>query len=244
MRKFIIAVIIVMIILVVIVIFGFLSLNLVGGNASFEPGEPADSASEEPQYTQVAAQIVDLNEKIRDYMNALPEGSASLIIPERMRMGEMSPVYARVFLPSSEDMAEQLEAEIAADLPEDYQAVPFETKVNAKMRAILSGSSFDIIPLSGDQFTSPDEITEWEWEVTPRKSGEQTLRLTLRVLVEVEGLGEETWSTTQSKTVAVDVNPAYSVRSFFSNYWQWIISGILIPLVPFIYSLVRPRISS
>jgi hypothetical protein len=230
----------------------FLTIVLLGvfmaacgeGNAGNIMNEPGNAASEEPQYTQTAAQIVDLNEKIRDYMNDLPEGSASLIIPERMRVGEMSPVFARVFLPSSEDMEEQLEAEIAADLPEDYQTVPFETKVNAKMRAILSGASFDIVPLSGDQFTSPDEITEWEWEVTPQKSGEQALRLTLRVLVEVEGLGEETWSTTQSKTVGVDVNPGYSVRSFLSSYWQWIISGILIPLVPFIYSLVRRRISS
>lgn len=239
MRKYLIAVI-----LLVIIACAFIIIIYTGDMAyteSAEPEAPADSSSEEPQYTQPASEIVDLNEKIRDYMNALPEGKASLVLPEHMRLGEMSPVYARVFLPSSEEMEQQLEDEITSSLPEDYQANTFGTKVNAKMRAILSGANFDILPLSGDQFTNLDEITEWEWEVTPLRAGEQTLRLTLRVLVEVEGLGEETWSTTESKVVAVDVNPAYSVRSFFSNYWQWVISGILIPLVPFIYSLVRKR---
>jgi len=52
------------------------------------------------------------------------------------------------------------------------------------MSAVLKSSGFEIIKLTPEtQAISFEEITDWKWEITPIKRGEQTLYLTISAIL-------------------------------------------------------------
>jgi hypothetical protein len=69
------------------------------------------------------------------------------------------------------------------------------------------------------------------WEVNPQKSGSHQLTLHLSVVVNAEGMGEKTYTTTEVREIEVQTNPIYSLRMFFGKNWEWVVTGLLFPAV-------------
>lgn len=105
-----------------------------------------------------------------------------------------------------------------------------DIRVFGQMSAELRADTewFTIVPLS----TTTQDIdslsyTEWEWSVTPKKSGQSPLKL----VIKIKELNKDI--VVFNKTIGIKSNVGQGVESFFSKYWQWLMTTIIIPI--FIY---------
>lgn len=105
-----------------------------------------------------------------------------------------------------------------------------DVKVSGEMLAELRGDvdAFDIKSLSTEvQNIDNESYTEWEWVVTPKKSGYSPLKL----VIKVKELNKDI--VVFNKDIQVQKNVTVSVEGFFDKYWQWLMTTIIIPI--FIY---------
>jgi hypothetical protein len=94
------------------------------------------------------------------------------------------------------------------------------------MSAELSGPAFTITQLSErDQPIGKQGFAPWEWDVTSRQAGRQTLQLRVSMRIPVEGRPDERRSIpVLERTISVQVDAGYSLREFWSKNWQWLLT--------------------
>lgn len=111
------------------------------------------------------------------------------------------------------------------------------TKLGKRIRANLRDvgptrdKSFIIEPFGTDE-QNLDKTKEryWQWNIEPLKEGPHKLRLSVEVIL---GDGNELNLPARNIPVIIfgkKVSFATKVGNFFSNYWQWIITGIFLPI--------------
>ena len=188
---------------------------------------------------------VDLNTVYQEVVASLPQGSALFNPAETMRQGDTKTVEVRVVPVTEEEIEqdEELQATLTADFDEDQEVIIIPLRVSTIMRARLSGDAFNIVPLMAEeQIQSPDDGTlRWMWEVTPEKTGQQYLTLTLSVVVNAEGMGDKTHVTTEVRPVQVKSNPIYAASLFMNSNWEWVVTGLLFPAVGWGWNKLRSR---
>lgn len=111
-----------------------------------------------------------------------------------------------------------------------------DVKVSGEMLAELRGDAdaFDIKALSTEiQNIDNESYTEWEWVVTPKKSGYSPLKL----VIKVKELNKDI--VVFNKDIQVKKNVSVSIQGFFDKYWQWLMTTIIIPI--FIYFWNRKK---
>jgi hypothetical protein len=111
-----------------------------------------------------------------------------------------------------------------------------DIRVSGEMSADLRGDSesFNIVTLSTPvQNIDNESYTEWEWIVTPKKSGETTLKL----VIKLKDLNKDI--IVFNKNIKIKSNLPIVVEGFFEKYWQWLMTTIIIPI--FIYFWNRKR---
>jgi hypothetical protein len=129
-------------------------------------------------------------------------------VPPEMKAGIDSDVVLRI--------SRRPEPGLAAGLP--GPVLVEQVSVAPLMAAELRGREFDIDPEGRqDQIVPPEGFSEWRWSVVPESSGEKTLRFVVYVVLRLPDGSEEDRQIVKDKTVAVSVNPAYSVGNFLSE---------------------------
>ena len=111
-----------------------------------------------------------------------------------------------------------------------------DIKVSGEMSADLRGDSeaFNIVALSTPvQNIDNESYTEWEWIVTPKKSGETPLKL----VIKLKDLNKDI--IVFNKNIKIKSNLPIVVEGFFEKYWQWLMTTIIIPI--FLYFWNRKR---
>lgn len=77
--------------------------------------------------------------------------------------------------------------------------------------------------------------TEWSWVVMPLKSGKGYLKLIVKVKSNNKDI------VVFDKAIEVKSNIKYSIKTFVGNYWQWMMTTIIIPLIIFVYKKRKPK---
>jgi len=98
------------------------------------------------------------------------------------------------------------------------------------LKAFDGNLNFDIDDLSSEeQIIPPDEeYTEWVWNARPLKSGIQILTLIVTIRMQIPDHGEEKWDLPAlEEEVTVKVNPIYTIREFFGDNWQWVVTTVI-----------------
>jgi hypothetical protein len=100
-----------------------------------------------------------------------------------------------------------------------------ETKVSPTMKVRLTGENFYINPQNGEeQIIESDKHTEWQFYVTPLKSGIQTLHLTYYVIISIPGYDDKKKEYEVGNwEINVKVNPVW----FLKSNWQFIVATLL-----------------
>ena len=87
----------------------------------------------------------------------------------------------------------------------------------------LRGSSFEIEPLSPpEQLVVP--LARWEFDVTPLRSGSQTLALCVTIRIDSPFLtGGQIAVPVFERHIRIKVDVVYGTRRFVANNWQWLV---------------------
>jgi hypothetical protein len=126
------------------------------------------------------------------------------------------------------------------------------TSDQASIDSLLVGDIM-IVRLLGEDFTivSHDEeeqgvledgYTQWEFDVTPKKSGLHTLFVKAGIVYHVPNLGPaKKFYPVYERDIEIDVDNIKLVSSFITERWEFLVSSFLIPGLMWIFSEVRRR---
>jgi hypothetical protein len=111
-------------------------------------------------------------------------GKIAFSRPVSMRLGNAAKIQARISKVSSEELTEGLEGKGRIELK--------DIQVSTLVRVVLLGDAFHVESLSTqDQPILGSGYTQWEWSVTPRRSGTQFLYLRVTLRLEIPNHGTE-----------------------------------------------------
>ena len=181
--------------------------------------------------------VFDATSKLKE--NDTTSGWIAYSVPEEMKVAKTYSVKVRI----SKKSGSQTKADLilgsadAINNPSLPSVATIEdVKVSGEMSAELraDAGAFDIKALSTPvQNIDNESYTEWEWVVTPKKSGDSPLKLIIRV----KDLNKDI--VVFNKNIKIKKNVTVAVGGFFEKYWQWLITTIIIPI--FIYFWNRKK---
>ena len=181
--------------------------------------------------------VVDATSKLKE--NDTTSGWIAYSVPEEMKVAKTYSVKVRI----SKKSGSQTKADLilgsadAINNPSLPSVATIEdVKVSGEMSAELraDAGAFDIKALSTPvQNIDNESYTEWEWVVTPKKSGDSPLKLIIRV----KDLNKDI--VVFNKNIKIKKNVTVAVGGFFEKYWQWLMTTIIIPI--FIYFWNRKK---
>lgn len=172
--------------------------------------------------------VIDRTSKNSD----VNKGWIAYSVPEEMKVEKNFSVKVRISKKSGQSKAELILGNDDAINNPDYPSIAMieDVKVSGEMSAELRGDldAFKIVCLSTPTQNIDDEsYTEWDWIVTPKKGGQNHLKL----VVKLKDLNKDI--IVFNKNINVKSNVPVVVKGFFEKYWQWLMTTIIIPI--FIY---------
>ena len=105
---------------------------------------------------------------------------------------------------------------------------------NMEVKLIDVNNAFTIVPNnSGIQLIDEDSTTytQWEWDVKPIKAGNNKLKIIVAIIK-----NDSRKETVYEDTILVKSNIFLSIKLFIIEYWQYLISTILLPFIIFLYN--------
>lgn len=149
---------------------------------------------------------------LKDYEQ---EGKIEFNTPKKMKVDESKIFTAYITRNISDNISKKM--------IRDEALQSRNITVTQKMKVILKGKgegTFIIDPLTDDvQPIIGQRTTTWKWIVTPKKSGEQSLILTVYLVISSDSGETIRYVDELEEEIEVEINPSY----FFENNWQWLI---------------------
>ncbi len=192
--------------------------------------------------------IVKKNIKVEDKTsqiidNQLTEnitpGTMAYSVPEQMKVGNTYNIKLRISKDNNKIQLINGDRDITISDTSIKSIVTIESiRVEPIMSAQLVSDekSFEIKSLSTEvQNIEESGYTEWQWLIKPLKGGENFLKLVVKVRVKEDGQEFYKDITVFDKKIPVKSNTIFTVKSFLSQYWQWIMTTIIIPLIIWFY---------
>jgi hypothetical protein len=175
---------------------------------------------------------------IRTEEQKLHESKIVFNPPANMQEQKTETIQARI---SFEDIGPALAQGLEG--PGQPQEEPL--KVSEIMKVTLTGDrDAFLIQKIGDeeQVVAGKQYAQWEWHVTPLKSGDQNLTLTATATIFLQGRGEKpVYFKTLQKPILVRVDRWYASRQFLANNWQWLWAVVVVPLLGLLWGLRKKK---
>lgn len=189
-----------------------------------------------PERNKTSEAEVDIVDNTNDQLNT-SEGMIAYSIPTKMVVGQKYNIKVRVTKDrEGKDVLVVGDRNIPINDPGVDSKITIEDiRVEKVMTAELlcDTSAFSVHPLSSKVQNIDDKgYTEWAWLVTPLKSGKGYLKLIIKVRIDDDVQKD---IVVFDKNIDVDPDRIYSIKSWFSSYWQWLMSTIIIPFIIWLY---------
>ena len=206
----------------------------------FQPDAPDAHAPEAPQAPMESVKQKPIATKamsstslrlVEEIVNNLEWGNIAFDTPKKMKFEE--PKIIKLLLSPTKSVQE-----LQSSLKSHEQIESARIQISNKMQAKLSGPGFKIEVLDPqEQAVSIGKTTQWRWQVTPTKDGDedQNLYLTLSAIINVSNQKSLFVIQTFDKTIKVEVSVSQRISTFVAGNWQWLWASILVPLSPFIW---------
>ncbi len=166
---------------------------------------------------------------VEEIVSNLEWGNIAFDTPKKMKLEE-SKIIELLLSPT------QSVQELQSSLKSHEQIESARIQISNLMEANLSGIGFKIEALvRQEQAVSRSKTTQWKWEVTPTKDGDQNLSLTLSAIINVSNQKVPLVIRTFDKTIKVEVSVGQRISTFVASNWQWLWATILVPLSPLLW---------
>jgi len=175
-----------------------------------------------PWYTtEIYLVSSEFDEIIDEEIKKLAPGLILFNPPKNMTVGIKERVEVRIDKTFDENLSEGLRGRGEPQIE--------DIKVGSVMKVQLIGNDFDIEPLSEEeQLVSGIGFTQWEYEVMPKKAGDQIIILKVcTIIILPEGKEKTKCIPVFERKINVEVNPIYSIRNFIEINWKWIVGLIV-----------------
>lgn len=223
-----------------------LDMQLDLGSSPSPSGSPAQSPVPSP--TPSSSPIVsptpsaspgppDLEALIEKEVQKLRESKIVFNPPREMQEQKMEKIEARI---SFEDIGPALAQGLEGSGTPQTETL----KVSPIMNVTLTGdpTAFQIEGSGAEQVVAGKPFAQWDWYVTPLKSGDQNLTLTATATIYTPERGEKpAYYKTLEKPILVHVDRWRASKQFFANNWQWLWTVILVPGVGLLWGLRRRK---
>lgn len=150
-------------------------------------------------------------------------GIITYYIPDTMKVGIEYKVNLRI--------AKKNSVSISAGLPDI--AVKKEIRVGKTMEAVikqtnpeLSAFKIESLNTAVQSIENDTSYTNWEWSIMPLKSGKHGLKLV--IVIKENNLTKDI--PVYEENIYVVSSPIYSAHKFIGQYWQWLMSSLVIPI--------------
>ena len=168
-------------------------------------------------------------------LDSLPKGNIAYNVPPSMEIDKPERVH---LLLSPSVSVKELEERIRLRTSTDKGLEGTVIHISPQMEAHLSGENFSILAVKPEkQAVAAMATTEWQWQVTPKRGGEQELHLTLNVILDVDKQNVQRALTTFDKTIHVKVSMPRLIGDFLRDNWGWIagVGGAIIAAVGWLF---------
>lgn len=143
------------------------------------------------------------------------KGGMNLKYDAVMKQGETYLIEASIFKLLKSTVLKQADGAV-------HETIPL--KVSAVMKVELFAPNFKIVPRhdTSEKFIDEQGSTVWAWDVTPLKSGNQSIDLTASVCILLPGYGKQ-FKPYQvlKKEIVVEVDAIEYVKNGFVENWKW-----------------------
>ena len=185
-------------------------------------GVPADAANE------AAARGLDKAVTAPSEVDRLLEGLQSANIafntPKSLGYGRTSGIKLELSTNKSPE-------ELAGMIHERGERETASVKISNEMDARLTGDQFQISAVRPERQAVSANGTEWSWDITPRKLGQQRLHLTLDAVLNIDNHESTYTLRTFDRTIGVNVVWPETPLSFLGRYWQWVCTAMVFPVI-------------
>lgn len=111
-----------------------------------------------------------------------------------------------------------------------------QVEVSRKLYAHITAEDFHVTAVTPEtQIIAADKPTEWLWELRPKRPGRFQVKLTVNAIVKVDGESSEHYLKKFEEVITVEVHPLQVVVGWLSEYWQWLISTLVLPFLLWVY---------
>lgn len=180
-------------------------------------------------------------------MMTMPAGSAKskhAATPQE-RLGDASIVFA---MPTEANINDQINAELLIDpikevnqladqLSDDLKSKIIEKKkikISKVLIAKLTAIDFTVTNITPEeQVVTENSPTQWLWELQPKTAGKHSVELTVTAVFKINGEDSVHTLRTFAKVIQVDITTKQIISAWLNQYWQWILSSLILPLALF-----------
>ena len=171
------------------------------------------------------------------FLQRAPPGYVVFNTPSSMNIEDVQDIQLTLTL--DRNKIDELKA--ALEQPNDAEVT--DVLVADTMQAELKGENdnFVIDVIKPEiQPVSATQTTEWRWRIKPKKSGRQNLYLTVSLLFAIDGSSRPARSVTLDREIVIEVTLAQKAARFTGEYWQFLLTGLLIPVAGYLWRKFRP----
>lgn len=173
--------------------------------------------------------------------NKFAKGLIAYSVPDEMTVGENYSVKIRITKDSTEKKTLIVgDTKIPINDTTINTTITIESiRISSVMSASLSSNTNFNITTKSTEIQNIEEFgyTEWEWNVMPLKSGDNPLKLIIKVRIVSED-GEKSFKdiVVFEKNILTKTNISYSFKNLINKYWQWSLSTLIIPFILWLYN--------
>lgn len=150
--------------------------------------------------------------EIDTLIHAMPKANIAFNAPKSMNVEASDHITLRL-------SADQQVAQLERSLKASGDKIGDTIAISKVMEARLTSSSFKITANSPEQQpVGSTGVTQWDWEITPTKTGVGDLHLTLSATMIVDGSPTERQIQTYDKDIQVSITAGQWVSGFFASY--------------------------
>lgn len=168
--------------------------------------------------------------EVDEIVSRLEYGTVGFYTPTELPWGQ---TFVQEVVLSPKDAPEALRTAMSdPTAPAEFSRL----QIAPRMEARLTGSGFDIEPLSESlQAITSHRPTKWRFKVTPVKSGPQELHLSLLAHIEVEGRDAPLVVETKDAQIEVDITVPQRLAGMLEAHWKWLWAAVVVPTIGYFY---------
>lgn len=196
---------------------------------------------EEPSKPKKTIKVIDKTVIVN---NDPSLGLVAYSVPDKMQVGKTYSVKLRISKENNKLELINGNGVPIANANIDSKITIASLRVEPVMSAkLLSDSSKMLIQSTSTliQDIEKEGFTEWEWRLTPIKGGDIFLKIMVSVVTASEDGKVTKDIPVYDDIINVKSNVVFTIEGFIKQYWQWIMTTIIIPFIVWFYNRKKKK---